>query len=135
TVKVFPNLGLSDEGEAEIDRQLAAAGLTGPFERIPDVGLRDLLRRIFRPAADVAVVPGRGRPKTWFAGRIMVLITPGGFVIRRPRRLPTLARALAVTLRGSLLALRIGLRGKRTTPMRAAPARRPAAAAPDPHAP
>jgi len=139
TVKIFPNLGLSDADEAELDRQLAAAGLTGPFERIADVGPRDLLRRIIRPAADVAVVPGRGRPKTWFAGRIMVLITPGGFVIRRPRRLPTLARAVGVTLRGSLLALRIGLRGKRTTPMRAAPSPRLAPAdrsAPaGPHAP
>jgi GT2 family glycosyltransferase len=114
-VAVHPALGLGDADSRELDRQLARA--CEPFGGLVAVPPAGPLRRL-RPRArpDVAVVPARGRPSSWLAGRIVVAVTPQGFVVRRPRLRREGARATLTAARGLWCSIRLAARRPRRLP-------------------
>lgn len=69
-----------------------------------------LRRALLGPPVDLAVVPAKGRPVDWLAGRTILTATPVGFALRRVRRVPMLARAAVTALRGCALAARLAVR-------------------------
>ncbi|HRQ73389.1 MAG TPA: glycosyltransferase, partial [Phycisphaerales bacterium] len=66
-----------------------------------------LRRALLGPPVDLAVVPAKGRPVDWLAGRTILAVTPAGFALRRVRRVSMLARAGVTALRGCALAARL----------------------------
>lgn len=67
-------------------------------------------RALVGPPVDLAVVPAKGRPVDWLAGRSLLAVMPGGFTIRRVPRARALARAALTAARGGVLAARIAVR-------------------------
>lgn len=124
TVLVHHELGIPEADQAEIERQLEAAGVRRRSGKMLRFRPGSMLPRLIRPVADIAVVPARGRPHTWMAGRVMVQVIPGGFVLRPGGGVRTLARTAAVAAEGCWHAARLWARRRRPTPMRAAPTRR-----------
>ncbi|HYE02507.1 MAG TPA: glycosyltransferase [Phycisphaerales bacterium] len=118
-VFVARELGLPPPVEQLVRAQLRRAGLEVPNP--PSDGTRPPISRIWPRRPGLAVVAARGRPASWLRGRLCVLATPQGFVIRRPRPIPALARAAATLARGLWLALRLAARPLGPTPLPAAP--------------
>ncbi len=81
-----------------------------------------LARATFGPSADVAIVP-TGWPTSWFRGRTLVEITTEGFLLRTPRPIETLGKALKVFLKGIGLSLSIARKSPGVRPFVPAPAR------------
>lgn len=115
--RVLPRLLVSDEQRAGIVRSLTRAGAVlrpGRDGTRPEGLLRSTLgaakRFVLGPEVDVAVIPARGRPDSWFLGRITIAVTPQGFVMRKPNRFATAARALGTLVTGSRFALAVGRR-------------------------
>lgn len=105
----------------EVDRQLAGAGLDAPRVQRgvtpPDSepmlkgvwgGLWRLL--VVGPGAGVSVIHARGRPASWARGRIQVLVSPEGFVVRRLDRRAALASSVRTLVEGVGLAFRLAFR-------------------------
>ncbi len=115
--RVLPRLLLSEEQRAEVVRGLTCAGVVlrpGRDGTRPEGLLRSTLgaarRFVFGPEVDVAVIPARGRPDSWFLGRITVAVTPQGFIMRKPNRFSTGASALGTLFKGVRRALAVGRR-------------------------
>lgn len=115
--RVLARLLVTEAQRAEIVRHLTCAGVvlrpgrdgTRP-EGLVKASIGAARRFVLGPEVDVAVVPARGRPDSWFLGRIMVAVTPQGFVMRKPNRFATAARSLATLASGSWQALAVGRR-------------------------
>lgn len=119
-VRVHPRVRLGEAAAARIESELESLGIEPPpvprgryiLER--EGFFAGLLPAIFRlltpPRNDIAIVPARGRPNAWARGRIIVQVTPDGFVLRRLHRPRMLARAASVMARGLGLSLRLALR-------------------------
>lgn len=71
------------------------------------------------PTADVALLHARGRPTAWCRGRLQILISQDGYVIRTLDRRGSLRRGVRAFWRGLVLSLRVAGR-------KPAPAGRPA---------
>ncbi|MFN7021989.1 MAG: glycosyltransferase family 2 protein, partial [Phycisphaerales bacterium] len=119
TGRILANLGVNEEERRQIELHLMRAGVAVRRKRdgAMPVGLVRALwgagRRLLRgPEVDVAVVPARGRPDCWFLGRILVQVTPGGFVLRSTPRVRTVLRAAGTMLAGVWHAARIARRGE-----------------------
>lgn len=136
---IHPRVGLSPAALREVEHRLGLAGLVRA-EAVdmartlrPPSALRDAIgalgRFVVGPPADVAVIPARGRPDSWFLGRTLIEVVPDGFVVRRPERWRILAQAVGIAGRGLWLALRLMLRGpQRTDPALPPPISVPSAA-------
>ncbi|MCW5776569.1 MAG: glycosyltransferase [Phycisphaeraceae bacterium] len=112
---------LGSETARTVIRETRAAGFTPVrtatrnqrTERVR-AGVGAFLRHaIAGPPVDLAVVPAKGRPVDWLAGRTLIAVTAGGFSIRRVPRARTLARAVLTAARGGVLAARIAVRPAR----------------------
>ena len=100
--------GLASAG-VQADAQPPAAGSQGLISR----RLGWIGRMVGVNLPDVAVVPPRGRPTMWFAGRITVQADTGGFVIRTDTfttRAGLLLRGVATLTKGLCHALRAAAR-------------------------
>ena len=104
---VLNDLQVGPAAERVIDEQLRAAGVqrTWPTPKRERGVARSILgaaaRWVFGPRAEVAVVPARGRPSAWFAGRVMVQGTPQGYVVQRFGRVKPVADALRTLAAGA----------------------------------
>lgn len=116
--RVLARLAVSDAQRALISDQLTRAGVVvrrgrdgarpaGFVRAVWGAGRRLLLG----PEVDVAVVPARGRPDSWFLGRLTVAVSPQGFLLRRSNRFALAARGIITGLRGVQLARRVARRG------------------------
>ncbi len=112
---------LGSEAARTAIRETRAAGFTPVrsgtrhqrTERVR-AGLRTFARRaIVGAQVDLAIVPAKGRPADWLAGRMLLAVSPGGFVLRRAPRVPALARAALTGVRGVALSSRIAARPPR----------------------
>lgn len=107
TLHILNDLQLSSAAERAMNAQLATLDLSRPWptpRREPGfiaslVGAAG--RWLAGPRATVAVVPARGRPSAWVAGKWVVQATTQGYVLHRPRRL-RLALSAARTLTSCL---------------------------------
>lgn len=108
----------------ELHRQLSSVGLSAPriqrgffnieHERMFKGFLPALWRLLVSgPTADVAIIHARGRPMAWCRGRIQILVSQDGYVIRPLDRRGSLARAWRGVWRGVGLAIRIARRPRR----------------------
>jgi GT2 family glycosyltransferase len=120
-VAVHPSLGIStDEREALLDAfRVAECDITPLATR---GGLRSLSlaakRWLGLARADIALVPARGRPDTWFAARTLVQVAPGARWIQSPGRVVSPIRATWSLALGTTRALRIARRpGTGPTPL------------------
>lgn len=116
--RILARLMVSEAQRAEILDQLTRAGVVirrGRDGTRPVGFVRALWgaarRFVLGPEVDVAVIPARGRPDSWFLGRLTVAVTPQGFVLRRPRRLGLAVRSLATLVAGVRHAWAVGSRG------------------------
>jgi GT2 family glycosyltransferase len=81
------------------ERELIAR--TGPIGSPRRRGWRGFFRRFVKgPKFDVAVVPSKGGPSTWFAGHVTVQLAPEGFVTRRASRSAAISRVTRMGARG-----------------------------------
>ncbi|MCC6319972.1 MAG: glycosyltransferase family 2 protein [Phycisphaerales bacterium] len=117
TGRILANLGLSESQRREVDANLMRAGVVVKRKRdgARPVGLVRAMwgavRRFVRgPEVDVAVVPARGRPDCWFLARVMVQVTPNGFVLKHTPRMRTAMRAMGTLLAGVWHAARVARR-------------------------
>lgn len=115
--RMLPRLQVSDADRALIDAHLTRAGVVIKRHRdgARPVGLHRAVWGAFRrfvkgPEVDVAVVPARGRPDSWFLGRVNIAVTTQGFVIRRTSRMATSLRALGRLVTGMKHSVGIALR-------------------------
>jgi len=118
TGRVLARLLVSDEQRTLIAEQLVRAGVVvrrGQDGVRPEGLLKSTIgaarRLALGPAVDVAVIPSRGRPDSWFLGRLTVAVTPQGFILRRPSRFASAARGAFTLGAGLWQARRVGLRG------------------------
>ena len=113
TVAVHPALGIPDRERADILDALRVAECT--IIPLPTRGgLRARLLTISRwlglGRADIALIPARGRPDSWFSGRTLVQLIPGSAAIRAPHRLAAPVRAACSLAIGTSRAIRIARR-------------------------
>ncbi len=81
------------------ERELIAR--SGPAGRGQKRGWRGAFRRLVKgPKFDVAVVPSKGGPSTWFAGHVTIQLAPEGFVTRRASRSAAISRVTRMGARG-----------------------------------
>lgn len=119
TGRVLCRLMVTDQQRRLIDAELMRAGVVVRRRGSRPTGLvRSCLgamrRLVTGPDVDVAVVPARGRPDSWFLGRFMVEISaqgPGTFVIKQTPRLRTALRSCGTVLAGVWHAVRVARRG------------------------
>ena len=71
------------------------------------IARRSLRRLLTGPPHDLAVVSARGRPVDWMAGRVLVTVWEGGFVIRRIRRRERAAALARVLWEGAGVSWRL----------------------------
>jgi GT2 family glycosyltransferase len=116
--RILARLAVSDAQRALISDQLTRAGVVvrkGRDGARPAGFVRALWgagrRLLLGPEVDVAVVPARGRPDSWFLGRLTVAVSPQGFLLRRSNRFALAARGILTGLRGVQLAARVARRG------------------------
>lgn len=111
----------------ELNRQLARVGLRtariqrGFFNVEHESMFHGFVRALWRllvagPTADIAIIHARGRPMAWCRGRIQVLISHDGYVIRRLDRRGALLKAVRGAWRGVGLALRVARRRRTDAP-------------------
>jgi GT2 family glycosyltransferase len=117
--RVLARLLVSDQQRTEVNEHLTRAGVVVRRGRdgVRPEGLAKAAfgaakRLVLGPEVDVAVVPARGRPDSWFLGRWMVAVTPQGFVLRQPNRFATAFRAVRTLAAGGWHALSVGRRGE-----------------------
>lgn len=88
------------------------------ISRAPSRSVAAFLRRAAAgPRFDLAVVPPKGSPAHWLLARHSIHVWSGGFVYRRVRRVPALARAAGAAASGALLGLRIAAGPTRPRPL------------------
>ncbi len=130
TVAIHPALGIPDRERAELLDALRVAECT--ILPLPTCGglrarLTTISRWLGRARADIALIPARGRPDSWFSGRTLVQLIPGSAAIRAPHRLAAPVRAGYSLVIGTTRAIRIARR-PRVGPSPLNPAHRAAAA-------
>jgi len=102
----------------ELHRQLAALGLTtariqrGFFNVEHERMFKGFVPALWRllvagPTADIAIIHARGRPMAWCRGRVQILVSQDGYVVRTLDRRGCLARAWKGLWRGMRLAFRV----------------------------
>lgn len=130
TVAVHPALGIPDRERAELldalrvaDCSIVALPARGGFR----ARLNTITRWLGLGRADIALVPARGRPDSWFSGRTLVQLIPGAAAIRAPHRIAAPLRAARSLAIGAARAVRIARRSRRG-PSPLQPAHRAAAA-------
>ena len=64
------------------------------------------------PTADIAIIHARGRPMAWCRGRVQILVSQDGYVIRTLDRRGSLARAWKGFWRGVRLSFKVAGRPK-----------------------
>lgn len=117
TAWIHPYLNVPDAAREAIRAQLAEGGAR-VVEPAPRGGraprLRSLpgafFRLVTRPPHEVAIVPTRGTPTSWFQGRLQAQVAPEGFVLRRPRRVAMLRDSLSTLAQGASAATRLAVR-------------------------
>lgn len=114
----------------ELHDQLSSLGLTaariqrGNFHVEHEAMFHGFLGALWRlliagPRADVAIIHARGRPMAWCRGRVQVLVSQDGYVIRRLDRRAALGGAWRTFWRGLALAFRVA--GRKPLPPDARP--------------
>lgn len=74
---------------------------SGPISSPGLRGWRGFFRRLIKgPKFDLAVVPAKGGPSTWFAGHVTVQLASEGFVARRASRSAAISRLTRMGARG-----------------------------------
>ncbi|MEZ6233839.1 MAG: glycosyltransferase [Phycisphaerales bacterium] len=109
----------------EVEKQLAAAGLDAPRVQrgVTPQDTEHMLKGVWGglwrmlvagPGAGVSVIHARGRPASWARGRVQVLVSPEGFVVRRLDRRAALGSSLRTLVGG--VGLSIGLAFRKRLP-------------------
>lgn len=106
-IGVHPESGLpaSDRHALELAFLNAGAEVSELAERTTP--LRVLFRVLLGSETEIAIVPARGRPTSWWRGRVQVQVADGQFSLRRPRRIRAMVGAAETLIRGSWCSLRI----------------------------
>lgn len=126
-VWVLNDLQIGEEAEREVARRLGEVGAARkwPTPRREQGLLRSIagaaVRWLAGPRAEIAVVPARGRPSAWFAGRVMVQVTPPGYVIQRFSRVRPVVDALRTLIAGAWHGVRCSLRAAEYCELPSAP--------------
>lgn len=106
-VGVHPESGLSANDRHALELALTNAGAS-VFELASENSPQGVCRRwLLGPDADVAIVPARGRPASWWRGRVQAQLADGQFMLTRPNRVRGTLRSLAAGARGTWRAMRI----------------------------
>lgn len=106
-IGIHPESGLSASDRHALELALVHAG-AAVSELAERASPWHVLQRLLRgPAAEVAIVPARGRPTSWWRGRVQVQVADGQFSLTRPGRVRSLARAATTLARGSWRSMRL----------------------------
>lgn len=92
---------LCEELELDEHEERELIARSGPASSRGRRGWRGFFRRLIKgPKFDVAVVPAKGGPSTWFAGHVTIQLAPEGFVARRASRSAAISRVTRMGARG-----------------------------------